>query len=99
MGLLTQASVAIDGSKFKAVNNRDRNFTRAKMERRMAQIEESVARYLQQLDTADRHQLPHRLVAVVAEVPPKAAAPTPGLRSESLPCSAAGMNPSWSSKS
>src|SRR6186997_851527 len=54
MGLLTQASVAIDGSKFKAVNNRDKNFTRAKMERRMAQIEESVARYLQQLDTADR---------------------------------------------
>src|SRR5271166_767764 len=56
MGLLTQASVAIDGSKFKAVNNRDRNFTRAKMERRMAQIEASVARYLQQLDTADRQE-------------------------------------------
>ena len=56
MGLLTQPSVAIDGSKFKAVNNRDRNFTRAKMERRMAQIEESVARYLQQLDTADRQE-------------------------------------------
>src|SRR5471032_1896058 len=52
IGLLTQASVAIDGSKFKAVNNRDKNFTRAKMERRMAQIEESVARYLQQLDSA-----------------------------------------------
>jgi hypothetical protein len=56
IGLLTQASVAIDGSKFKAVNNRDRNFTRAKMERRMAQIEASVARYLQQLDTADRQE-------------------------------------------
>src|SRR5471032_2626508 len=56
LGLLTQASVAIDGSKFKAVNNRDKNFTRAKMERRMAQIEESVARYLQQLDTADRQE-------------------------------------------
>ena len=56
MGLLTEASVAIDGSKFKAVNNRDKNFTRAKMERRMAQIEESVARYLQQLDTADRQE-------------------------------------------
>jgi transposase len=56
MGLLTQASVAIDGSKFKAVNNRDKNFTRAKMERRLAQIEESVARYLQQLDTADRQE-------------------------------------------
>ncbi len=56
MGLLTQASVAIDGSKFKAVNNRDKNFTRAKMERRMTQIEESVARYLQQLDSADRQE-------------------------------------------
>ena len=56
IGLLTQPSVAIDGSKFKAVNNRDRNFTRAKMERRIAQIEESVARYLQQLDSADRQE-------------------------------------------
>jgi transposase len=56
MGLLTETSVAIDGSKFKAVNNRDQNFTRAKMERRMAQIEESVARYLEQLDTADRQE-------------------------------------------
>src|SRR5207253_9520390 len=54
--LLAQPSVAIVGSKFKAVNNRDKNFTRAKMERRMAQIEESVARYLQQLDTADRQE-------------------------------------------
>ena len=50
MGLLATASVAIDGSKFKAVNNRDKNFTRAKIERRRAQIEESVARYLSQLD-------------------------------------------------
>src|SRR2546421_11666257 len=56
MGLLTEAGVAIDGSKFKAVNNRDKNFTRAKMERRLVQIEESVARYLQQLDTADRQE-------------------------------------------
>ena len=54
MGLLATASVAIDGSKFKAVNNRDKNFTRAKVERRRAQLEESVARYLSQLDTADR---------------------------------------------
>ena len=56
MGLLATASVAIDGSKFKAVNNRDNNFTRAKVERRRAQLEESVARYLGQLDTADRHE-------------------------------------------
>ena len=56
VGLFTEASVAIDGSKFKAVNNRDKNFTRAKMERRLAQIEESVARYLRQLDSADRQE-------------------------------------------
>jgi len=53
MGLLTKASVAIDGSKFKAVNNRDKNFTSAKIERRRKQLEESVSRYLSQLDTAD----------------------------------------------
>src|SRR6476661_4982539 len=56
LGLFGEVSVAIDGSKFKAVNNRDKNFTRAKMERRMAQIEESVARYLRQLDSADRQE-------------------------------------------
>lgn len=56
LGLLADASVAIDGSKFKAVNNRDRNFTEAKMKRRMAQIEESVARYLHQLESADRQE-------------------------------------------
>ena len=56
LNLFAEASVAIDGSKFKAVNNRDRNFTRAKMRRRMAQIEESVERYLQQLDSADRQE-------------------------------------------
>jgi len=56
MGLLQTASVAIDGSKFKAVNNRDRNFTQAKMAKRMAQVEESVGRYLRQLDAADRQE-------------------------------------------
>jgi transposase len=66
MGLLAAASVAIDGSKFKAVNNRDRNFTRGKVERRRAQLEESVARYLSQLDTADRHE-PTEALATKAE--------------------------------
>ena len=56
MGLLAKASVAIDGSKFKAVNNRDNNFTRGKIERRRSQMEESVARYLAGLDTADRQE-------------------------------------------
>jgi len=55
MGLLAKASVAIDGSKFKAVNSRDNNFTKGKLERRLKQIEESVARYLSQIETADRH--------------------------------------------
>jgi len=63
LGLLATASVAIDGSKFKAVNTRDKNFTRAKMERRLAQIEESVARYLSQLDTADRQEPAETLAA------------------------------------
>jgi transposase len=71
MGLLTQASVAIDGSKFKAVNNRDKNFTRAKMERRMAQIEESVTRYLQQLDTADRQEPSEALQAKTSRLKEK----------------------------
>ena len=56
LGLFGEASVAIDGSKFKAVNARDRNFTAAKMKRRMEQIEESVTRYLHQLDSADRQE-------------------------------------------
>jgi transposase len=52
--LFSDASVAVDGSKFKAVNTRDRNFTQAKMQRRLEQIDESIARYLSQLDSADR---------------------------------------------
>lgn len=52
--LFSEASVAIDGSKFKAVNARDRNFTQGKMQRRLKQIDESIARYLSQLDSADR---------------------------------------------
>jgi transposase len=55
LDLLSMASVAIDGSKFKAVNARDKNFTEAKMKRRLERIDESIARYLSQLETADRH--------------------------------------------
>src|SRR5215471_6433370 len=71
MGLLTTASVAIDGSKFKAVNNRDKNFTRAKVERRCAQLEESVARYLSQLDTADRQEPSEALATKVTRLTEK----------------------------
>jgi len=52
--LFSEAIVAIDGSKFKAVNNRDKNFTDRKLEARMEQLEESIARYLAELDRADR---------------------------------------------
>jgi len=55
LDLLSSASVAIDGSKFKAVNARDKNFTEAKMKRRLERIDKSIARYLSQLETADRH--------------------------------------------
>lgn len=71
IGLLTTAGVAIDGSKFKAVNNRDKNFTRGKVERRRAQLEESVARYLAQLDTADLQEPSEALAAKTAHLKEK----------------------------
>src|ERR1700690_3931521 len=52
--LFSEAIVAIDGSKFKAANNRDKNFTDNKLKKRMAQLEESISRYLAELDRADR---------------------------------------------
>ena len=54
LNLFSDAIVAIDGSKFKAVNNRDKNFTDRKLKARMQQLEESIARYLAELDRADR---------------------------------------------
>ena len=56
LNLFSEALVAIDGSKFKAVNNRDRNFTSAKLQRRMAEIESSIQRHLTELETADRQE-------------------------------------------
>jgi hypothetical protein len=54
--LFTKAIVAIDGSKFKAVNNRDKNYTVAKVAKRMEQVDASIARYLAALDRADREE-------------------------------------------
>jgi transposase len=54
LNLFSEAIVAIDGSKFKAVNNRDKNFTDRKLKARTQQLEESIARYLTELDRADR---------------------------------------------
>ncbi|RTL65957.1 MAG: IS1182 family transposase [Hyphomicrobiales bacterium] len=73
MGLLATASVAIDGSKFKAVNNRDKNFTRNKIDRRRAQLEESVLRYLRQLETADRQEPTDALATKAAHLKDKRA--------------------------
>src|SRR5215471_13199881 len=73
MGLLTKASVAIDGSKFKAVNTRDKNFTKGKVERRRRQLEESVSRYLAQLDTADLQEPSETLAAKTAYLKEKLA--------------------------
>jgi len=73
MGLLTKASVAIDGSKFKAVNTRDKNFTKGKVERRRHQLEESVARYLARLDTADLQEPSEALAAKTAHLKEKLA--------------------------
>jgi hypothetical protein len=48
------STVAIDGSKFRAVNNRDKNFDDRKLPARMEQLEQSIARYKDELDRADR---------------------------------------------
>jgi len=56
LGLFGATLVAIDGSKFKAVNTRDKNFTAYKVKRRIEQVAEHIAGYLQDLDTADRHE-------------------------------------------
>src|SRR6201997_410502 len=56
LGLFTRAVVAIDGSKFKAVNNRDKNYTVAKVIGRIEQVDASIARYLRALDRADREE-------------------------------------------
>jgi len=54
LGLFEEATVAIDGSKFKAVNNRDKNFTEHKLKARLPAVDDSVQRYLIELDRADR---------------------------------------------
>ncbi len=56
IGLFTQAVAAVDGSKFKAVNTRDKNFTPTKLRKRIEQVEAAIAGYLQDLDTADRQE-------------------------------------------
>lgn len=58
IGMFKNAVAAIDGAKFKAVNSRDRNFTRGKLKRRMEQITESIGRYLEALDAADLQEGP-----------------------------------------
>src|SRR5215467_612457 len=69
LNLFSDALVAIDGSKFKAVNNRDKNFTDRKRKARMQQLEQSTARYLAELDRADREPsiLPEARVAHLQE--------------------------------
>ena len=56
LDLFSQTVIAIDGSRFKAVNTRDKNYTHGAIERRMEQVEASIARYLSALDTADRQE-------------------------------------------
>lgn len=53
LNLFSESIIAIDGSKFKAVNNRDRNFTQTKVKARMQQIEQSIERYLTAMDSTD----------------------------------------------
>jgi transposase len=58
LDLFTESLIAIDGSKFKAVNNRDLNFTAAKLRYRLQLIDDSIAKYLLQIESADRQEAP-----------------------------------------
>src|SRR5437870_6603142 len=79
LDLFSQTVIAIDGSRFKAVNTRDKNYTHGAIERRMQQVEASIARYLSALDRPDRaervvadvkhHQLSDRLGGLKQRVP------------------------------
>ena len=73
VGVLGGGCVAIDGSKFKAVNHRDRNFTPGKVKLRIAHLEESAGRYLAEMDRIDRQEA-HRVHATkVARIEEKLA--------------------------
>lgn len=56
LSLFNDAFVAVDGSKFKAVNSSDRNFTQAKVKRRLEQIEKSIDQYLAEIVSTDRQE-------------------------------------------
>jgi len=78
LNLFSDAFVAIDGSKFKAVNNRNRNFSKAKLRKRLEQIDDSIARYLGEIASADRREgdaiktrtdrLEYKIVALKEEI-------------------------------
>jgi transposase len=56
LGLIASGTVAVDGSRMKAVNTRDKNYTPGAIRRRMEQVDASIERYLSKLDTADRQE-------------------------------------------
>jgi transposase len=60
IGVLKGDCIAIDGSKFKAVNNRDKNFTKGKIASRIAHLEASIDRYLKEMVRIDRRKRERR---------------------------------------
>lgn len=78
LGMFSESGVAIDGSKFKAVNNRDRNFTNNKLQARIEQLEEGIKRYMEELDRADRepslvtesrvHRIKEKIAAIKQQI-------------------------------
>ena len=56
IGLIAGGTVAVDGSRVKAVNTRDKNYTTGAIRLRMEQVDASIARYLGMLETADRQE-------------------------------------------
>ena len=56
LDLFGRELIAVDGTRIKAVNNRDRSFTHGKIDRALKASDERLARYLRQLDDADSDQ-------------------------------------------
>jgi transposase len=59
MNMFTNVIVAIDGSKFKAVNSKDNNYTPKKLQFHIARVEKHINQYLKQLDDSDKEDEKH----------------------------------------
>ena len=68
LGLYGKELIAIDGSKFKAWNSKDRNYTKGKIQDRIRRAEEKIAAYLEELEQTDRTEAEEQVKAIEAAI-------------------------------